>query len=210
MPPRCKNAPISPSKTPRRWTGVNSSACWAWAASVAFAPTLQQFTNLFAPPVAIGDFGLPQEWSTILGAPLKGYASFLGGLQLKHLSVKQIIEPHLKLRGEVRSGIPPAGMWMKMKPTLLVADQIAERLGEKVDTVISAYRSPAYNARCPGASKHSQHMNNVALDLVFASSPRKVAKVAHSLRDEGKFRGGIGLYPDFTHVDTRGTNANWG
>ncbi len=177
---------------------------------LAFGPTLQQFANLFSPAAVTGDFGLPQEWFTILGPPLKGYAAFLGGLQLKHVSVKQIIEPHLKLRGEVRSGIPPAGMWARMRPTLLVADQIAARLGEPVETVISAYRSPAYNARCPGASKCSQHMNNIALDLVFASSPRQVAKAARSIRDEGKFRGGIGQYPNFTHVDTRGTNANWG
>jgi uncharacterized protein YcbK (DUF882 family) len=52
-------------------------------------------------------------------------------------------------------------------------------------------------------------MRNVALDLQFDSRPSKVAKVARALREEGRFRGGIGLYPDFVHVDTRGTNATW-
>ena len=28
-------------------------------------------------------------------------------------------------------------------------------------------------------------------------------------RDQGRFQGGIGLYPTFVHVDTRGTNADW-
>jgi uncharacterized protein YcbK (DUF882 family) len=128
---------------------------------------------------------------------------------MRHLSLHQLIEPHLKLRGEVRCGIPPASLWKNMRPTLLVADAISERLGEPVRAVVSAYRSPAYNARCPGAASGSQHMRNVALDLQFDSRPSKVAKAAHALRDAGKFRGGIGLYPDFVHVDTRGTNATW-
>jgi len=155
-------------------------------------------------------FNLPEEWVTVLGAPLRGYASYLAGLQLRNISLLQILEPHMKMRDEVRCGMPPASLWKNMTPTLLVADKIAGRLGEKVQTVVSAYRSPAYNAHCPGAASGSQHMNNKALDLVFPnSSPSKVAKVAHALRDEGGFKGGIGLYPDFVHVDTRGTNANW-
>jgi hypothetical protein len=155
-------------------------------------------------------FNLPPEWVRVLGAPLRGYSSFLAGLQLRHISLHQIIEPHMHMRDQIRSGIPPATKWAGMKPTLLIADQIAARLGENVATIVSAYRSPAYNALCPGASPHSQHMNNVALDLVFNSSPSKVTRVARALRSEGKFSGGVGLYPGFTHVDTRGTNADWG
>jgi hypothetical protein len=174
------------------------------AAAVILGPSLG-FSATDANP-----FNLPEEWVTALGAPLRGYASFLAGLQLKNISLHQILEPHMKMRSEVRCGIPPASLWKNMKPTLLVADQIADRLGEKVETVISAYRSPAYNARCTGAASGSQHMCNKALDLQFPnSSPGKVARAARALREEGRFKGGIGLYPDFVHVDTRGTNANW-
>lgn len=181
------------------------------AAAVFLGSTVGRIASLSAATVPMGQTidDLPEEWVRILGAPLRGYASFLGGLQMRHLSLHQLIEPHLKMHGEVRCGIPPASMWKNMRPTLLVADAIAARLGEPVQTVVSAYRSPAYNARCPGAVSGSQHMRNVALDLQFDSRPSKVAKVAHSLRNEGKFRGGIGLYPDFVHVDTRGTNADW-
>ncbi len=121
----------------------------------------------------------------------------------------KIIEPHLKQHGSVRNSLPPAELWKNMPSTLLVADKIAECLGENIVEIISAYRSPAYNATCPGGKTHSQHLRNGALDLVFHSSPAKVAKVARDLRSQGVFHGGVGPYPDFTHVDTRGTNADW-
>lgn len=190
----------------RQFLGMTSMA----GAALFLGPTLGKLGKIFGGPATDPLADLPAEWFEILGSPLKGYASFLGGLRLKNISVRQIIEPHLKLRGEVRCGMPPSSIWMKMKPTLLVADKLAERLNEKVETVISAYRSPAYNARCPGAASGSQHMRNVALDLVFPSSSRTVTAAAKELREEGVFKGGIGHYPNFTHVDTRGTNATWG
>jgi hypothetical protein len=192
-------------------------------AAMFLAPTVGQFSSWLNAPAPVNPANsantphpigqtiddLPAEWVRVLGQPLRGYAAFLGGLQLRRISLHQLIEPHVKMRGKVRSGIPPASLWKNMRPTLLVADQIAHRLGENVQTIVSAYRSPAYNALCPGAASGSQHMRNVALDLQFNSSPSKVAKVAREVRAEGKFLGGIGLYPGFTHVDTRGTNADW-
>ncbi|HVE15952.1 MAG TPA: D-Ala-D-Ala carboxypeptidase family metallohydrolase [Chthoniobacterales bacterium] len=181
------------------------------AAALILGPTASRAASWFSSASASPDnpFNLPEEWVHVLGAPLKGYSSFLAGLQLRHLTLQQIIEPHMHMRDQIRSGIPPATMWRSMKPTLLIADQIAAHLGENVGEVVSAYRSPAYNAHCPGASPHSQHMNNVALDLVFRSSPAKVTRVAKALRSAGKFSGGVGQYPGFTHVDTRGYNADW-
>jgi hypothetical protein len=29
------------------------------------------------------------------------------------------------------------------------------------------------------------------------------------MRKEGVFKGGVGRYPGFTHIDTRGSNADW-
>ena len=116
----------------------------------------------------------------------------------------------MKTHGSIRAGIPPASLWKNMRPTLLVADQLAEKLREKVEVVISAYRSPAYNATCPGAASGSQHMKNLALDLVFQSSSTKVTRAAREIRTAGAFKGGVGHYPNFTHVDTRGYNADWG
>lgn len=152
---------------------------------------------------------LPADWMKNLGSKAVDYVAFLDKLKLRFLPTSKIIEPHLKQHGSVRNSLPPAELWKNMPSTLLVADKIAECLGENIVEIISAYRSPAYNATCPGGKTHSQHLRNGALDLVFRSSPAKVAKVARELRSQGVFKGGVGLYPDFTHVDTRGANADW-
>ncbi len=154
-------------------------------------------------------FGVPDEWLPTLGQPLIGYSAFVGGLQLKRVSVRQVMAPHLKMRGNVRCGLPPTALWKSMRPTLLMVEEIGDLLGEDVGEVISAYRSPEYNAKCPGAAVGSQHLKNVALDLVFPSSARRVAEAAREVRANSKFQGGIGSYSNFTHIDTRGTVADW-
>lgn len=152
---------------------------------------------------------VPADWLAALGAKAADYVAFLEKLRLRFLPVAKVIEPHLKQRGAVRNSLPPAELWTNLPATLLVADKIAERLGETVVEIISAYRSPAYNATCSGGKTQSQHLRNGALDLVFRASPVKVASVARDLRSQGVFRGGVGVYSAFTHVDTRGHNADW-
>jgi len=36
-----------------------------------------------------------------------------------------------------------------------------------------------------------------------------VTSTARNLRDRGLFKGGVGGYWNFTHIDTRGENMNW-
>jgi hypothetical protein len=50
-------------------------------------------------------------------------------------------------------------------------------------------------------------MRGGALDL--SGSPVTLRRILREMRDEGLFRGGIGRYPTFTHVDVRGKNADW-
>ena len=53
-------------------------------------------------------------------------------------------------------------------------------------------------------------MQNIALDLQFKGVSASHANyVAKQLRQKGYFKGGVGRYPSFVHVDTRGTNVNW-
>lgn len=96
-----------------------------------------------------------------------------------------------------------------MEPTLRVADELAKRLDAPLVRINSAYRSPRYNARIGGAASHSQHLNNNALDLKFACGGSEAARLARRLRDEGAFVGGIGIYRNFVHLDTRGENVTW-
>ena len=100
-------------------------------------------------------------------------------------------------------------MWRNIVPTLRVADRMAAELRCPIVEIVSAYRSPGYNSRCPGARRESMHTRNLALDLKFATSPRNVAHAAERLRSKGYFRGGIGRYGSFTHIDTRGENVDW-
>lgn len=101
---------------------------------------------------------------------------------------------------------PPRKLWPRIIPTLIVADKARAALGRPL-RINSAYRSPAYNKAISGASK-SQHVEFTALDL-STNNPRQLFKVLAKMRDAGEFTGGIGLYPTFVHVDTRGSNATW-
>ncbi len=137
------------------------------------------------------------------------YAEFLASLELRHLSPHEIIDPHRGVVEGVPNALPPKEIWEKLAPTLKVADEIRERLALPLCRITSAYRCPKYNAVIPGAVRRSYHTRNQALDLVYYCSSRKAYQMALKLRNEGFFRGGVGLYSTFIHIDTRGYAATW-
>jgi type II secretory pathway pseudopilin PulG len=100
---------------------------------------------------------------------------------------------------------PPRSLWPSLLAVTKVADEARHRLGKAVK-INSAYRNAAYNRAIGGASA-SIHMRGGALDL--SGSPVTLRRILREMRDEGLFRGGIGRYPTFTHVDVRGKNADW-
>jgi hypothetical protein len=100
---------------------------------------------------------------------------------------------------------PPRSLWPSLLAVVRVADEARHRLGKAVK-INSAYRSPAYNRAISGASK-SIHVLGGALDL--SGSPATLHKILTQLRKEGFFKGGIGKYRTFVHVDVRGKNADW-
>jgi hypothetical protein len=153
--------------------------------------------------------GLSPIWIRQQGVNLANYAGYLQSLKLKRLTPGQVIAAHAKVRGRQWNSLPPKSLWKNMAPTLRVVDRIAAELDMPVKEIISAYRTRAYNSRCPGAATGSWHQANVAVDVEFAASPRVVTQVAQRIRNKGYFKGGIGRYPGFTHVDTRGENRNW-
>jgi uncharacterized protein YcbK (DUF882 family) len=72
--------------------------------------------------------------------------------------------------------------------------------GERL-RIISGYRSPEYNEYLHNIGRHvashSYHMRGLAIDFaVDGIGTRKIAGVAKSFDS-----GGVGLYPDFVHID---------
>ena len=175
-----------------------------------FAPAgVSQAVSVFSGRSDLDLAELPAEWVRRQGPDLHAYGRYLSALRLRHISVQQIIASHARKKGSVWNALPGRDSWRQISQTLRVVDEISVRLSTSVKGVTSAFRSPSYNARCPGAKPNSCHKENVALDLQFHASTHAVARAARNIREEGKFRGGVGRYTGFTHVDTRGYNVDW-
>lgn len=187
----------------RRFIGVATTA----AAGVILSAN-QATAGIFgysSSPVA----GIPSSWARLKGNDVYRYANYIKSLNLRNITPRMVLAPHFKTRGRVANTLPPKHLWKKMKPTLKTIDKMADEMGSPVKSIISAYRSPRYNRAVRGKSK-SLHMENQAVDVVFRNvSPYHVASVARHLRDKRKFKGGVGCYRGFVHVDTRGYNADW-
>jgi uncharacterized protein YcbK (DUF882 family) len=101
---------------------------------------------------------------------------------------------------------PPEKLWENIWRTIEVADKARHKHGKPIK-INSAYRSSKYNKAIGGASK-SFHTQFNALDL-RTSAPKQLHKILSEMRARGEFKGGLGLYKTFVHVDTRGHNADW-
>ncbi len=152
---------------------------------------------------------LPPEWVAHQSYLLPDYYRYLTLVKLTRITPVQVIMAHAKEHHGVWNGIPPKSMWPRIVGTLRVLDRVGAELNQPVKEIISAYRAPAYNARCPGAKSGSWHQANYAVDVSFPTHASTVAAVTRNLRDRGLFKGGVGGYPTFTHVDTRGVNLSW-
>ena len=99
---------------------------------------------------------------------------------------------------------------------VVVLQCIREHFGAKVH-ITSGYRTAAYNATLPGASKTSQHIQGRAADFWVEGVP--VATVADYAEKLLPGRGGIGRYPKdaahpsrktgWVHIDTRPNKSRW-
>ncbi|MGB8464937.1 MAG: D-Ala-D-Ala carboxypeptidase family metallohydrolase [Terrimicrobiaceae bacterium] len=184
------------------------------ASLAAGGTTSQAFMDFFssydaAPRGILTKLDIPAAWLPQLGSLLPSYADYLQRTNFRQMTVRQVIAPHAKSHGSTHNTLPPRFMWRNIRSTLKVVDSLADRLDMPVQEVVSVYRTPAYNARCPGARSNSFHLCNNAMDLVFKCPPGKVAAMARAMRSAGLFKGGVGRYGSFTHIDTRGANADW-
>lgn len=70
----------------------------------------------------------------------------------------------------------------------------------------SAYRTPSYNKKVGGVND-SYHLQGKACDIVVNGI--KPATVYKYLDEKYNNKYGVGLYPAFTHIDTRATASRW-
>jgi len=104
---------------------------------------------------------------------------------------------------------PPQELWENCIELARALQAIREKAGVEV-RINSCYRAPAYN-KCIGGKPASQHLQFKAADITIkdGGSARSWHKLVLGLRNQGVFKGGIGLYSNFVHVDVRGKNADW-
>lgn len=111
-------------------------------------------------------------------------------------------------RRGVTNSYPPEDSWGEIIHALRVVDELRDHFDKPI-VLLSSYRNSAYNKKCGGVS-NSQHRYFRALDIACAGvTPRELYTVLLKWRRAGRFTGGLGLYPTFVHIDTRGYNATW-
>lgn len=111
-------------------------------------------------------------------------------------------------RGGIKNTVPPQELWGNIIPTLHVLQFLRSKLKEPI-FMHSTYRSPEYNKAIDGATM-SQHTVFKAIDFTVRNySPKQIHATLVRAREQGLFRGGLGLYQTFVHIDTRGKNADW-
>lgn len=125
---------------------------------------------------------------------------------VKHFSAEEFFyrggsDEKLKLNTE-----PPENLWPNMEATAKTLEEARKRYGKPIK-ITSAYRDAVYNRKIGGVV-NSTHVRFNAVDLV-TDSPAALYLVLLNLRRDGLFKGGLGLYRSFVHLDTRGHNATW-
>lgn len=148
---------------------------------------------------------------------LRNFQAYLDGAAIRHFRAGELCDPgRARVTGggdTVRLRPPPAELWAHILPTLRVMEWLRAEFGGRPLRVVSGYRDPAYN-RAVGGAEHSLHVAFNAADLFSDSvAPRQLARRLAAHPDADRF--GIGLYPTFVHLDTRGTlghsaPARWG
>lgn len=138
----------------------------------------------------------------------KTFEEFIDGHNFPNFQGEEFTWYWDRSRNGVKNTVPPVHLWPNIIPTL----QVLQFLRSKIDKPIfmsSTYRSPAYNRAIDGASE-SMHTQFRAIDFTVRDhTPRAVHSALLAARAADLFKGGLGLYKTFVHIDTRGKNADW-
>jgi N-acetylmuramoyl-L-alanine amidase len=147
------------------------------------------------------------------GFDMAAFQSFVQSLGLRHFSANELLFLGNSNEGggacSGKNAFPSRDLWPNIANTARMLDEIRHRLGARC-RILSAYRNEAYN-NCIGGESASLHMRYNAIDFKCdtgtSSQWHAVAKAVRA--SSSSFVGGIGKYPSFVHVDTRGYVANW-
>lgn len=113
-----------------------------------------------------------------------------------------------KVRNGVKNSIPPQSLWENIVPTLRILDDLRDFFKKPIN-INSTYRALPYN-RAIGSPDGSMHVKFNAIDFTVSGvAPSVVFKKLLEWRNAGKWKGGLGKYATFTHIDTRKNNATW-
>lgn len=144
---------------------------------------------------------------------LTEFEMFMANLNLRYFTASEFLYlgggHHAPGGCKGKNRVPAKNKWPRIRDTAGALDEIRHRLDAPV-LLNSIYRNRSYNT-CIGGVSGSLHMQFNATDFrcTDGKSSGHWASVAHRLRDEGFFKGGIGIYNTFVHVDTRGVNKSW-
>lgn len=108
-------------------------------------------------------------------------------------------------------GFPAGGI----DPALVaLLEEIRTACGDRPITINSGYRCERYNDTPKsrggvGGARSSQHKLGTAADFtVKGMSPHEVHRICKRIMN-ARGTGGLGYYPNFTHVDVRRNKARW-
>lgn len=127
---------------------------------------------------------------------------YLHNAGIENFSAREVAPVGQKAPNGAELTMPPRELWGWIIPTLRVVEDVRYALGGTPIYVTSGWRDPSYNEAVGGASS-SLHTQFNALDIQHSTLP--AADVLGELERHPWAQWlGIGSYPGFNHVDTRG------
>ncbi|WP_299955729.1 D-Ala-D-Ala carboxypeptidase family metallohydrolase [uncultured Roseobacter sp.] len=130
---------------------------------------------------------------------------------IEHFNWREVLEKGASKTGVGLNTDPPRELYQNVVPLVNALDRIRGEIGAPIQ-LTSVYRSPEYNRHVGGVSD-SRHMQFDAADFRVlggrSGDSGRWSQIAKRMRKKGVFRGGVGVYTTFVHIDTRGSNADW-
>lgn len=104
----------------------------------------------------------------------------------------------------------------RLFPLCIELEKIRKKIGRPI-FITSGYRTKAYNAQQPRASKNSLHIVGMAVDFkclnksgVKKLGARELYQIVSHMIDYGELKnGGLGSYPRHIHYDLGPKNRRW-